>query len=306
MCIPLIPLIFNLSVLSFLPETPRWLLSKGKQERGLKEYQRIYGSGLHVDRAFQQLVCDMSSQYDVVITDGCERKRHRAPNVGRRFALTVILQTTNTFFSGFGILLSFSSQVFALSGLSVKTSGILAGCNLTSYAAFFLLGFATTDKVGRRPILILGALGCGVMLLIVGILQALMDMEGSTSNPSLGAATIACIFLYTACHASSYASLSWVYPSEIFPQSLRTYGGTASIVSFATGNALSTFLASYLLSTIGGHVFFLFGSLSLLASFTLWAILPEVNGLSLEEIDEVFRSGVICNPKAARLLRRRA
>jgi MFS family permease len=305
---PIISITGALVLVLRLPESPRYLLSRGCDAQARKSYSRLYVEDGKLDEMFEELKADLGPVTSTTNARGYLdflTGRH-GRNISRRVLLTVLIQGIGSLFIGFGILLSFSGQVFGLAGLTGNNIAIVAGANLTSYFLGFFVGPLVCDRIGRRPLFLWGTTICATMLLLIAILCHFLTRAeaGSSKQKALGGVVAAFIFIYSFSHASSYATMAWVVPAEIFPASHRSYGGGLSIATFAIGNGVSTIIASYLLSSIGTNTFFLFGALSTIGVLILYLLLPETALLSLEQMHEVFDGDLIVVPWARKLFKR--
>ncbi|GAA6010712.1 hypothetical protein JCM10207_005808 [Rhodosporidiobolus poonsookiae] len=268
------------ALIHFLPESPRWLISAGKMDDAAQVLAFIHGEEL------------AQAELAEVVASCREQKAEGAPNsywsmfvgkqnVRRQICITFLCQFTGTFALAYGMILSYASTVFGFAGYNSEKIALLNGGNAVSYGSFFLVGVLFADKVGARNLMVWGAAGAGVMMMIIGGLSKLVI---KTESSSAGAGLVACVFIYAAFHGSSFATCAWVLPAEIFNQATRSRGAAVSIAIFSFGNGLSTMLAPFLFNALNENFFFLFGSLTLASVPILYAFLPQTAGRSLEDL----------------------
>lgn len=178
--------------------------------------------------------------------------------------------------------------MFAQLGLSGKTSGLLATGvygivnTLSTLPALFLI-----DRVGRRPLLMCGAIGCFISLAIVGGVIGGFG-EGLMTNKTAGYAGIAFVYIYDVNFSYSFAPIGWVLPSEIF--NLGNRSKAMAITTSATWmcNFIIGLVTPDMLETIGYGTYLFFAGFCLIAVFFTYFCVPETRGKSLEEMDAVF------------------
>jgi MFS family permease len=188
--------------------------------------------------------------------------------------------------------------IFAQLGLSGRTSSLLATGvygivnTLSTLPALFLI-----DKVGRRPLLMCGALGTFVSLVIVaGVVGGL----GPTlvSHKAAGWVGIAFVYVYDVNFSYSFAPIGWVLPSEIF--NLANRSKAMSITTSATWmcNFIIGLVTPDMLDTIGYGTYIFFAAFCLLAFAFTYFFVPETRGKSLEDMDVVFGDTAAHDDKA--------
>jgi MFS family permease len=156
------------------------------------------------------------------------------------------------------------------------------------------------DKFGRRPALLCGSFMMAVWLYTTGALQAsygnpnpdTTDRDISWVVPrehsAVSKGIVACSYLFVATFATTWGPTSWTYPSEIFP---------AKAVSLATAanwtwNCILAFAVPPLLWSINWKMYMIFGTFNAVAFIHMFLTAPETKGKTLEEMDDVFDSGL--------------
>ncbi|KAI3393550.1 hypothetical protein diail_4141 [Diaporthe ilicicola] len=201
-------------------------------------------------------------------------------------------------FMGCNAIIYYAPTIFGQLGLSGKTSSLLATGvygivnTLSTLPALFLI-----DKVGRRPLLMCGALGTFVSLVIVG---GIVGGFGSTlvSHKAAGWVGIAFIYIYDINFSYSFAPIGWVLPSEIF--NLGNRSKAMSITTSATWmcNFIIGLVTPDMLDTIGYGTYIFFAAFCLLALGFTYFFVPETRGKSLEDMDSVFGDTAAHDEKA--------
>ncbi|PCD20878.1 hypothetical protein FGRA07_05030 [Fusarium graminearum] len=201
-------------------------------------------------------------------------------------------------FMGCNAIIYYAPTMFAQLGLSGGTSGLLATGvygivnTLSTLPALFLI-----DKIGRRPLLMCGAAGTFISLVIVG---GIIGGYGASlaSNKSAGWAGIAFIYIYDINFSFSFAPIGWVLPAEIFNLGIRSKAMAITTSTTWMCNFIIGLVTPDMLSTIGWGTYIFFAAFCLLAFFFTYFFVPETRGKSLEEMDALFGDTAAYEEKA--------
>ncbi|KAI7663991.1 hypothetical protein KC322_g17036 [Hortaea werneckii] len=191
-------------------------------------------------------------------------------------------------FMGCNAIIYYAPTIFGQLGLSGNTTSLLATGvygivnTLSTLPALFLI-----DKIGRRPLLMSGAVGTMLSLIVVaGIIGG---YGGSLAqHKSAGYAAMAFIYIYDVNFSYSFAPIGWVLPSEIF--NLGNRSKAMSITTSATWmcNFVIGLVTPDMLESISYGTYIFFAAFCLLAFFFALFIVPETRNKSLEDMDAVF------------------
>lgn len=222
------------SVLPFIPESPRWLLLKDRTDEALNVVARLMGKNLPVDNP--HVVAEFISIQQSLREERAEAARtsmkdvftfkDRTQNL-RRLLLSCGTQLMQQF-SGVNALGYYLPTLLQQSvGFDQQTARLLSACNGTSYLLAAFCCLILIDRAGRRKLMLYGSLTTGSCYLIAALClrQAGKDPE---KKYSLGAVTTAMFFLYYFCYGTSYAKVPWVYNSEINSLGWRARGAAAA------------------------------------------------------------------------------
>lgn len=145
------------------------------------------------------------------------------------------------------------------------------------------------DKIGRKPVLIIGAIGMAACHFIIGGISAAYE-DSWASHSGAGWAAVVMVWLFVVNFGYSWGPCSWIVISEIWPLSNRSYG----IALGASSNWMNNFIVGQvtpdMLASLRFGTYFFFGALTVLGAGFVWLIVPETKGLSLEEMDVLFGS----------------
>jgi MFS transporter, SP family, arabinose:H+ symporter len=256
--------------LLLIPESPRWLISNGRREQGRRVLVRIYGP----TRAEQQveLIEQASSTEQGTWGEVFSRSMRRPLIVA--VALAIFCQATgiNTVLYYGSIIISehFQGQT---AGTALLANVIIGSTNLLGT----LLALRCLDRWGRRTMLLTGAAGMAISLVLF-----VFAYQVPGAPPLL---ILACVLGYTAFFAFALGPIPWVVISEIFPNKIR--GRAASIATSVlwTGTLVVTFTFLSLVHSLGvSGTFGIYAVLSLASYVFIWKMVPETRGKTLEQI----------------------
>lgn len=275
-----IPGVLFLVGVSFLPESPRWLLMRARKTEALEVLRRLRGDPAVVKREASDIEEQLKRPqlgWHLFMENS---------NFRRSVLLGVLLQLVQQL-TGINVVMYYAPRIFQAMGYATAAQmWFTAVVGLTNVLATFIaIGYV--DRWGRKPILYAGF---AVMAVGLGVVGTLMHLGISTPGEQLTAVVMLLIFIIG--FAMSAGPLVWTICSEIQPLKGRDFGIGAStltnwVVNWVVGN---TFLT--LLNTFGGaQTFWLYAVLN--ASFLLftYALVPETKGVTLEEIERKLMSG---------------
>jgi MFS family permease len=159
------------------------------------------------------------------------------------------------------------------------------------------------DRFGRRPALLVGSFFMMTWLFITGALQGAYGRPVTKpdtditwtlgeDHPAISKAVVALSYLFVATFATTWGPVSWTYPSEIFPSKIRAKAVSIATASNWAWNTALAFAVPPLLWNINWKMYMIFGMFNALAFVHMFVAAPETKGRTLEEMDDVFDSGV--------------
>ncbi|AXI30423.1 MFS transporter [Priestia megaterium] len=276
-----IPAVFLFFGMLRVPESPRWLVSKGKNNEALTVLQKIRES----KRAKSELQEIESAYEKEAKMEKATFKDLTTPWVRRvvflGIGIAVVQQIT-----GVNSIMYYGTEILKDAGFQTEAALIgNIGNGVISVLATFV-GIWLLGKVGRRPMLITGLVGTTTALLLIGIFS--LVFEGSAALPYI---VLALTITFLAFQQGAISPVTWLMLSEIFPLRLRGLGMGVTVFCLWGINFLVGLTFPGLLSSIGlSTTFFVFVVLGIGAILFVKKFLPETKGLTLEELEQRFRS----------------
>lgn len=265
-----IPALLFFIIIFFIPESPRWLITKGKTARASVILSKIYTSETAVN---EQIVstCESLGEDKGKWSDLLKPGILTAVIAGS--AIAILGQ-----FMGVNAVLYYGPKIFSEAGFdNPMFSTVLVGAvnMLTTVLAVFII-----DKVGRKQLIYWGVSGMIICLICIGIYFAWGSSLG------LGNGFMLTFFLaYVFCCAISISAIVFVLLSEMYPNSVR--GRAMSVAGFALwiGTYLIGQLTPVLLGWSQAGTFFIFAAMCVPYMLIMWKVIPETTGKTLEEIE---------------------
>ncbi|MGI9532408.1 sugar porter family MFS transporter [Lutimonas sp.] len=298
----LVPALAFLLLLLMVPKSPRWLMIKGKEEEAKEVLVAIHGQDV-ADKEFAEIK-------DSIVSEGSIKKasifqKSLFPIVIIGTVLSVLQQ-----FTGINAVLYYGADIFEQALGFGKEDILLQQILLATVNLLFtFIAMFTVDKLGRKPLLIIGGVGMLLGFLIMGFTLYLSDYSAvnSAGLPAIssteGIICLVGILMFIGSFAMSMGPIVWVLLAEIFPNRIRS---TAMAIAVA-----AQWLANYFVSQTfpiivesdanrlvadGGTwnnslPYFLFSAFIIFIIFFTWKWIPETKGKTLEEMEAIFNKG---------------
>src|ERR1017187_903864 len=260
-------------LLFFVPETPRYLVMKGQDEKALKVLNKISGSS-NAAKILEEI---KSTTYE-----------KNVPWLSYGFFIIFVGIMLSVFQQSVGInvVLYYAGNIFRNMGSSTDSSllqTIIVGIiNLL----FTILAIFTVDKFGRIPLMIIGSIGMALSMIALGF---------AFYFNQLGIAALIFMLLYTAAFAMSWGPVCWVLLTEIFPNSIRSALSIAVAAQWIANWVVSlTFPVMndnvWLTAKFHhGFSYWIYGVMGILSAIFMWKLVPETKGKTLEEIEHLWK-----------------
>lgn len=260
----------------FVTESPRWLIAVNRHDLARRTLIRLRGHQ-HVDAEIKE-----TERLNAIEQDNMRWRDLFRGHVRPMIVIGVLV----AFFSnacGINLVIYFAPQILQSSGFTSSASWIgTVGLGITN-VAFTVVGMLIVDRVGRRPLLILGAVGLTISLVILAVLFSVPVFPGSNWL-ALGS-----LVFYIVMYAVSPGMLGFLMISEISPLRARAKVTSLSIFIIFATNLVIALLSLPMLNGMGASATFWLFSIICVA-FTLFSFfVPETKGKSLEEVELYFK-----------------
>ena len=258
-----------------VPETPRYLVMSGQEERSLQVLTRINGA-----EAAKIILDDIRSS--------TKEKMEKLFSYGWMVIFIGIMLSVFQQAIGINAVLYFAPRIFESMGMGnpMVQTVIMGVVNIT----FTLLAVFTVEKLGRKPLLISGSIGMAIGAFGVAVSSVVSGIPGII--PVLS------IMVYSASFMFSWGPICWVLIAEIFPNTIRGQAIAIAVAFQWIFNFIvsSTFLPMYnmRLGSMGvsfGHFFSyaLYGVICVVAAIFVWKLVPETKGKTLEDMTKLWK-----------------
>jgi SP family galactose:H+ symporter-like MFS transporter len=270
-----------------LPDSPRWLISKSKVAQARQILQRARTVS-DVGPEIADIQKSMKQQGAGGMKGLLEPSLRMPLIVG--LGLAVFQQIT-----GINTVIYYAPTIFKFAGISATGPAILAGVGLTMVMwVFHVLAIFVLDRVGRRPLLLVGVAGQIVGLAILGAAFHFQQLVAFKSYVAIGG-----LVIYVACFAFGLGPIFWLLISEIYPLKVRGAAMSAVTVTNWTFNLVVAVTFLTLVGAVGhADTFWLYGLVAVGAWIFFYFLVPETKGKTLEEIEAKWRTGAKSGNKA--------
>ncbi|OTB17519.1 hypothetical protein K445DRAFT_37844, partial [Daldinia sp. EC12] len=308
-CLQLFPAVILFVGMIFMPFSPRWLVHHGREDEARKILANL--RGLAADHELVELeFLEIKAQSQFEKRTVAEHFPHLSEQTAwntfklqfvaikslfqtKAMVKRVVVATVTMFFqqwTGINAVLYYAPSIFTSLGMSDTTTSLLAtGVVGIAMFVFTVPAVLYINRVGRKPVLTIGAIGMATCHIIIAVIVA-KNADQWASHAAAGWAAAAMVWLFVIHFGYSWGPCAWIIVAEIWPLSSRPYGTSLGASSNWMNNFIVGQVTPIMLSQIGYGTYILFGLLTFLGAGFIWFFVPETKRLTLEEMDVIFGS----------------
>lgn len=251
-----------------VPETPRYLVMKGKPDVALGILTRINGA-------------EEGGRVLAEIKENIQEKTEKVFSYGKTVILVGALLSFFQQAIGINVVLYYAPRIFENLGASGDASMVQTVVMGVVNIIFTLVAIFTVDKWGRKPLLIVGS---------AGMMMGMVALAIFSFTDMIGIAALVFIIIYTASFMMSWGPICWVLISEIFPNTIRSQAVAIAVaVQWVANFLVSSTFPSLSAWSVGG-TYLIYAAMCLLSALFVWKFVPETKGKSLEDMSALWRN----------------
>ena len=268
--------------MSFMSDTPRWLISKNKDEEAKKVLKKIEPD-VDTENEIKEI------KHTLKLNENLDRKFKFKKWMIMPFVVGVGIMFAQIC-TGINTIIYYAPTIFKIAGFDSNSNAIYAttGIGVVNFLMTIVAVFFT-DKLGRKPLLYFGLTGVMLSLAALGCAFAYQEVLGA----GLKVVAVGSLVTYIICFAMSLGPIGWILVSEVFPLKIR---GIAMSICTVANFAFNFFVVGsfpVLIHKIGGaYTFWGFAAVSFLCILFVYFFVPETKGISLEQIESNWIHGV--------------
>lgn len=308
-CLQLFPAAILFVGMIFMPFSPRWLVHHNREDEARKILANLRGLAVDhelVELEFLEIKAQSQFEKRTVAELFPALRDQTAWNIfklqfvaikslfqTKAMFKRVIVATVTMFFqqwTGINAVLYYAPSIFKQLGMSDNTTSLLAtGVVGIVMFIFTVPAVLYIDRVGRKPVLTIGAIGMATCHIIIAVIVA-KNADQWASQAAAGWAAVVMVWLFVIHFGYSWGPCAWIIVAEIWPLSSRPYGTSLGASSNWMNNFIVGQVTPIMLNQIGYGTYILFGLLTFMGAGFIWFFVPETKRLTLEEMDVIFGS----------------
>jgi SP family galactose:H+ symporter-like MFS transporter len=261
----------------FMPETPSWLVGRGRIEQAKHALQTLRG---HADTKTEMARIQAERNADI-LRSSSKNSWHSTSRMPLVIGVTLAIFQQAT---GINTVIYFAPFIFQSAGLSSASAAILATAGIGAVnVVMTVVAMWLIDRAGRRPLLMVGLFGMGISLCILA--TGFLIQPGAV----VGWITAASLSAYVGCFAIGLGPVFWLLIAEIFPAGARGRFMSAATTANWLANLVVALTFLTLVDDLGRPAVFIFYAVAAFSALSfVYVYVPETKGRSLEMIDAIW------------------
>ena len=269
-----IPAALLLILVTLVPESPRWLIMRGREKDAFQVLERINDPQ------------GAQKEAEAIRTSFAQVVRSKLFTYGVTVIVIGMLLSVFQQFIGINVVLYYAPEIFRNMGM--ETNAALAQTIIVGVInlSFTVLAIFTVDRFGRKPLMIIGSIGMAISMFTLGM---------AFYTHSMGLVALLAMLCYVASFAMSWGPICWVLLSEIFPNAIRSQAMALAVAAQWIANYLVSWTfpmmdkSSYLIEHFNhGFAYWIYALMAILSALFMWRCVPETKGKSLEQMETLF------------------
>ncbi len=268
-----VPSILFVLATCLVPESPRWLVRRGRAPEARRVLEKI-GGGDYAEVAMDEIRRSAEAEKNL---KKVSIRELFGPSLRPALMLGIILAVFQQW-CGINVIFNYAEEIFSSAGYSL--SSVLQNIAWTGSVnlAFTFVALGTVDRMGRRPLMIGGAVGLTLVYSALGWCY---------HSHVTGLPVLLLVLAAIACYAMSLAPVTWVVISEIFPNRVRGQAMSIAVMALWAACFILTYTFPILNECLGASgTFWLYAGICAAGAVYIWLKLPETKGKSLEQIED--------------------
>jgi SP family arabinose:H+ symporter-like MFS transporter len=266
-----VPAVFFIGLLFTVPESPRWLAQQGREDESRKILEQVGGTE-HAEiqlSAIRAVLGEEEGKFSELFT----------PTFRRPLVIAVLIMAFSQF-CGINAIMYYSTRIFESAGAGKDAAFVSSVWIGLINLLFTFLAISLVDKLGRKPLLIVGT---AIQTISLGLVGWMLHTQ------SAGIGLLLCVIAFIAAFAMAMGPIGWILCAEIFPGKVR--GRAMSIASFTVW--VSCYIVAQTFPMLNGSpwvgpakTFWIYAAVSLISCLFVCLMVPETKGRTLEEIED--------------------
>jgi len=254
----------------FVPETPRYLALRQRNDKALQVLEKINNSKEKAQEILQEIIQTVS-----------QTSKGKLFAYGKVVIIIGILLSVFQQFVGINVALYYAPRIFQSMGAATDAAMMQTIVMGLVNVIFTVLAILTVDQWGRKPLLITGSIGMAI---------GMFAIAGLSYFNIIGISTLVFIIIYTASFMMSWGPICWVLIAEIFPNKIRGQAVAIAVAAQWAANYLISSTYPPMMEFSSALAYGFYGAMAVLSAIFVWRMVPETKGKTLEAMEKLWKA----------------